>query len=81
MPLNYEKPIIPKIPIASKIRSIVFQSLSFINPNALFGVFLLVAIIIAFLQIPAILFHIVFSIFVIGYFTERIFLLLQKKSK
>jgi len=72
MPLNYEKPIIRKIPIVQKVGNLFLQIVSLIRPETILGVFLIAAILLAFFKISAIGFHIVFGIFTIGYFSERV---------
>lgn len=71
MPLNFEKPRIKKIPITQKVGSLFLRLIALIRPETIFGVFLIVAILLAFLQIQSIGFYIVFGIFITGYFAER----------
>jgi len=79
MPLS--SPIKPRTPIITKVRNVVNQSLVYIRPEIILGVFLIVAILLAFLKISAIGFYVVFGIFIIGYFVERVFRILQRKSE
>ena len=79
MPLSF--PTRLRTPIITKVRNVVNQSLVYIRPEIILGVFLIVAILLAFLKISAIGFHIVFSIFIIGYFAERIIKVLQRKPE
>lgn len=78
MPLNYLKQ--KKIsPIISKIKNTVLQTIAFIRPDIMLGIFLLVAIILAFLKVEATNFYIVFAVFIVGYFAERIVKVLPRK--
>ena len=70
MPLSFH--IRPRIPIATKVRNLTAQALSYLRPEIILGIFLVSAIFLAFFQITAIGFYITFSIFIIGYFCERI---------
>jgi len=79
MPLSFPTKL--KTPIITKVRNVVNQSLVYIRPEIILGVFLIVAILLAFLKISAIGFYIVFSIFIIGYFAERIIKVLQRKPE
>ena len=79
MPLS--SPIKPRTPIITKVKNVVNQSLVYIRPEIILGVFLIVAILLAFLKISAIGFYVVFGIFIIGYFVERVFRILQRKSE
>jgi len=79
-PLNYEKPRVKKIPIVQKVGSLFLRLLALIRPETIFGVFLIVAILLAFLQMQSIGFYIVFGIFIIGYFLERIVLTVWKQK-
>ena len=79
MPLS--SPIRPRTPIITKVRNVVNQSLVYIRPEIILGVFLIVAILLAFLKISAIGFYVVFGIFIIGYFVERVFRILQRKPE
>ena len=72
MPLNFEKPRVRRIPIVQKVGSLFFKLLALIRPETVLGIFLIVAIFLAFRQNNATGFYIVFGIFVIGYFAERI---------
>ena len=79
MPLS--SPIKPRTPIITKVRNVVNQSLVYFRPEIILGVFLIVAILLAFLKISAIGFYVVFGIFIIGYFVERVFRILQRKPE
>ena len=79
MPLSYPTKL--RTPIITKVRNVVNQSLVYIRPEIILGVFLIVAILLAFLKITAIGFYIVFGIFIIGYFVERVFRILQRKPE
>ena len=79
MPLSF--PTRLRTPVITKVRNVVNQSLVYIRPEIILGVFLIVAILLAFLKISAIGFYIVFSIFIIGYFAERIIKVLQRKPE
>lgn len=72
MPLNYQKPIIRKLPIVQKVGNLFLQIVSLIRPETILGVFLIAAILLAFFKISAIGFYVVFGIFTIGYFCERV---------
>ena len=77
MPLSFS--IKPRTPIITKVKNVVNQSLVYIRPEIILGVFLIVAILLAFLKISAIGFYIVFGIFITCYFAERITLILHRK--
>ena len=77
MPLNYEQP--KRVSLRNKLKNTTFQILSLIRPEIILGVFLMVAILLAFLKISAIGFYIVFGIFITCYFAERITLILHRK--
>ena len=79
MPLSF--PTRLKTPTITKVRNVVNQSLVYIRPEIILGVFLIVAILLAFLKISAIGFYIVFGVFIVGYFTERVFRILQRKPE
>ena len=79
MPLSF--PTRLRTPVITKVRNVINQSLVYIRPEIILGVFLIVAILLAFLKISAIGFHIVFGIFIIGYFAERVFRILQRKPE
>ena len=72
MPLNYEKPNIRKIPIVQKVGNLFLQIINLIRPETILGVFLIAAILLAFFKISAIGFYVVFGIFTIVYFCERV---------
>ena len=78
MPLSFS--IKPRTPIITKVRNVVNQSLVYIRPEIILGVFLIVAILLAFLKITAIGFYIVFGIFIIGYFCERILIKIYRRN-
>jgi len=78
MPLS--SPVRPRTPIITKVRNIVNQSLVYFRPEIILGVFLIVAILLAFLKITAIGFYIVFGIFIIGYFCERILIKIYRRN-
>ena len=78
MPLSYPTKL--RTPIITKVRNIVNQSLVYFRPEIILGVFLIVAILLAFLKISAIGFYIVFSIFIIGYFCERILIKIYRRN-
>ena len=79
MPLSF--PTRLKTPTITKVRNVVNQSLVYIRPEIILGIFLIVAILLAFLKISAIGFYVVFGIFIIGYFTERVFRILQRRPE
>ena len=79
MPLSF--PTRLRTPVITKVRNVVNQSLVYIRPEIILGVFLIVAILLAFLKISAIGFYVVFGIFIIGYFVERIIKVLQRKPE
>ena len=79
MPLSF--PTRLRTPIITKVRNVVNQSLVYIRPEIILGVFLIVAILLAFLKISAIGFYVVFGIFIIGYFAERIIKVLQRRPE
>lgn len=79
MPLNYEKSIVKKIPVIQKVGTLFLKSLALIRPETVFGVFLIVAILLAFLQTQSTGFYIVFGIFITGYFAERIAIIFRRK--
>ncbi len=81
MPLNYEKPIIKKIPIIQKVGNIFFKLLALIRPETILGVFLLAAIIFSSLQLKVWGFYAMFGIFTIGYFCERIIIRYGRRKK
>ena len=78
MPLSF--PTRLRTPIITKVRNVVNQSLVYIRPEIILGVFLIVAILLAFLKITAIGFYIVFGIFIIGYFCERILIKIYRRN-
>ena len=78
MPLNYSKPIKKKVPVAQKVSSLFARGFSFIYPSTLFVTFLLVAIILAFIQIQALYFYVAFGVFIVGYFAERILMVVGR---
>ena len=80
MPLNYQKPKFRLASRLSQIKNATLQFFAFVNPNILIMIFLIVAILLAFLKIESISFHFVFGIFIIGYFGERIVKIWQKKK-
>ena len=80
MPLNYEKPNIKEIPIIQKVGNLFLRLVALIRPETILGIFLIVAILLSFLQIQSIGFYIVFGIFVIGYFSERIVITVWKRK-
>jgi len=69
-----------KNPIINRIRNVTSQLFSYIRPEVILGIFLVCAILLAFLQIPAIGFYLVFGIFIAGYFCERIFIKIKKRE-
>ena len=70
----------PKIKLIQKARNIVNTTINLLKPDIFFGIFLLVEIILVLLKQNNWGFDIVFGIFIIAYFVERIVKLLQKKS-
>lgn len=80
MPLNYEKPRIRLASRLAQVKNATLQFFTFVNPNMLIMIFLIVAILLAFLRIESISFYFVFGIFIIGYFSERIARVCQKKK-
>jgi len=80
MPLNYEKPRVKKIPIVQKVGNLFLRLLALIRLETILGVFLIVAILLAFLQIKSIGFYLVFGIFIIGYFAERIIITIWRRK-
>ena len=81
MPLNYEKPIIKRIPIVQKVRNLFLQIINLIRPETILGVFLIAAILLAFFKISATGFYAVFGIFTIGYFCERVTIKYGRRKK
>ena len=71
MPLNFEQPK-RKNPIISKFKNAAFTILNLIRPDIILGVFLLFAILFPFIKIEAEGFYIVFGIFIVMFFAERI---------
>ena len=80
MPLNYEQPITKKIPIIQKVGSLFLRLLVLIRPETVLGVFLIAGILLAFLRTQSIGFYIVFGIFIVGYFAERIIITVWKRK-
>lgn len=72
MPLNYEAPKVREISVTQKVGSLFLRLLALIRPETVLGVFLIAAILLAFLRTQSIGFYIVFGIFIVGYFVERI---------
>jgi len=72
MPLNYEAPKVREISVTQKVGSLFLRLLALIRPETVLGVFLIAAILLAFFQTQSIGFYIVFGIFIVGYFVERI---------
>lgn len=70
----------PNITI-TRIKNTFLQIVNYIRPDFLLSILLLVAIILAFLQIQAWGFYSICSIFIISYFTERIFRILQRRPE
>jgi len=83
MPLNAEKPKISN-PLINKIRQATARTLSilvsWIQLEIILAVFLVFAIVFAFLNRPAIGFYAVFGLFVVGLFSERIILSINKRK-
>jgi membrane protein implicated in regulation of membrane protease activity len=73
MPLSFTNQ--PKISFfkvfGSKIRNTFLQIFAFLRPDVFFGIFLLAAIIVAFVKINW-GFYVSFSVFIVLYFIERI---------
>lgn len=80
MPLSYSEKNARKISISQKVGNLLLRFLALVRPETILAIFLIVAILLAFLQITAVGFYIVFSIFVVGYFAERIVLKLKIKK-
>lgn len=80
MPLNYEKPKARKIPVSQKVGNLFLRLVALIRPETIFGLFLIAAILLAFLQIQAIGFSIAFGIFIASYFAERIIVVIWKRK-
>lgn len=72
MPLNYLKPTIRRLPIVQKVSNLFLQIINLIRPETILGVFLIAAIVFSSLQLRAWGFYVVFGIFTIGYFCERV---------
>ncbi len=64
----------------NKIKNAILQGLNYIRPDIMLAIFLFFAVVLAFLNNPAIGFYGVFGIFIIGYFTERIIKNFKKKN-
>ena len=70
----------PKIKIIQSVRNIVNTTVNLLKPDIFFGIFLLVEIILVSLKQNNWGFDIVFGIFIICYFSERIIKLIKKKD-
>jgi len=81
MPLNNFKPK-PSLTIGlKKTVDKVLNYVLYLNPQIALGIFLMAAIVLALLEKESIGFYVVFSIFIIGYFAERIFKSLKGQTK
>ena len=83
MPLNAQENK-PKYSLITKIRQATANTLSvlisWIQLEIILAVFLVFAIILAFLNRPAIGFYVVFGLFIVGTFCERIILSINKRK-
>ena len=78
MPLTF--PVKRKTKFLSTIGQTIQRSLAYIRPDVILAVMLIISIILAFLQIPAISFHCILGVFIVGYFTDRIIPKIWKKK-
>ena len=70
----------PKIKLIQRARNIVNTTINLLKPDTYFGIFIIVEIVLVLLKQNNWGFNIVFGIFIIAYFVERIVKLLQKKN-
>lgn len=67
-----------KIRVSEKVRNIIANTFNFLRPDVYFIVFLITSLVLAFFNSWG--FYIVFGIFVICFFAERIILKINKKK-
>ena len=68
-----------KVRVSEKVRNFVANTFNFLRPDVYFGIFLIASLVLAYFNSWG--FYIVFGIFILLYFCERIIKLLQKKGE
>lgn len=85
MSLSYHQPpklINKTLRSIARVRQAVFGTInSYFVPDKMILLFFIIASILAFLKIAAIGFYVVFGLFIVGYFADRIITKLEKRKK